>query len=52
MKHPRLFDYMDQALTPVDETPTARRKPVEPLDGALVEAMDVDDREPVASAGD
>ena len=49
MKHPRVFDYMDQALMPIDEQPSARRKTVEELDAGPAQATYVEDREPVAS---
>jgi radical SAM superfamily enzyme YgiQ (UPF0313 family) len=49
MRHPRLFDYMDESLAPIHESPDARRKTVEQVATDPVEVMHTDDHEPMAS---
>ena len=50
MRHPRLFDYMDEALTPVEEAAPADRNAVQPLDSEVAAAMLAPEDEAVASA--
>jgi hypothetical protein len=50
MRHPRLFDYMDDALMPVEEQPGAGRETLEQLGASPAEVIDVSDREEIASA--
>jgi len=42
MRHPRLFDYMDEALAPVDETPSFRRTSVDQPEAILADAIPAD----------
>ncbi|MDB4875283.1 MAG: Radical domain protein [Gemmatimonadetes bacterium] len=49
MRHPRLFDYMDEALTPVNDSLDSRRKTVEQSATDPMEVMHADDHEPMAS---
>jgi radical SAM superfamily enzyme YgiQ (UPF0313 family) len=50
MRHPRLFDYMDEALTPVDESPDADRNAVEQFGAGPAEVTHADDYEAMAGA--
>ncbi|HEY4217309.1 MAG TPA: radical SAM protein [Gemmatimonadaceae bacterium] len=40
MRHPRLFDYMDEALAPIDETPNADRETAAQVETSPVEVTD------------
>jgi hypothetical protein len=42
MRHPRLFDYMDEALAPVDETPSFRRTSLDQPEAILADAIPAD----------
>jgi radical SAM superfamily enzyme YgiQ (UPF0313 family) len=49
MRHPRLFDYMDEALTPINEAPSASRRVVEQFATGAAEVTHADDHEPMAN---
>lgn len=50
MRHPRLFDYMDEALTPVDESSDAGRPTVEHFGAGPAEGTHAEERESLAGA--
>jgi hypothetical protein len=50
MRHPRLFDYMDEALTPVEERPDSPGETLEQLGAISAEVTHAGDREEMASA--
>jgi radical SAM superfamily enzyme YgiQ (UPF0313 family) len=50
MRHPRLFDYMDAALAPIDESPDADRKQVDSFETSPAQVTQRGDREELSSA--